>query len=434
MFRKITILLIVFLISSCLKEVPENDKGNVIFLHPDGTGLAAWNVLRIIDAGPDSEINWDKLKNIGLYKSHTLNSITTSSNAGAVMHAYGVKAHYHTFGKKQDSTQIIALSGKKKSIMQEAHDIGIKTGLINSGSIIEPGTAVFASSAINRGKFESITQQVIQSGTEVIMSGGEKWMLPKGTMGKFGEGQRTDSLNLIEWAKDNGYTVVYNKEELKNIDYTSVDKLLGVFAYSHTFNHYAEEELAEKNMPQYWPDAPSIAEMTEVAIKILSKDGEQFFLVVEEEGSDNFANHNNASGTFEALRRADKTIGVANDFIADNPNTLLIVASDSEAGSMGVLGPPHLKADKKLNPTERNGSPVDGINGTESLPFISKPDKNGNTFPFYIAWAMFDDSYGGVVAKAGGLNAEYCQGLVDNTDIYRMMYLTLFGKSLYSSN
>ncbi|NIQ09737.1 MAG: alkaline phosphatase, partial [candidate division Zixibacteria bacterium] len=49
---------------------------------------------------------------------------------------------------------------------------------------------------------------------------------------------------------------------------------------------------------------------------------------------------------------------------------------------------------------------------------------------FGIAWAAYDDLGGGIIAKAHGLNAGLLQNNVDNTDIYRIMYTTLFGKRL----
>lgn len=68
-----------------------NDTGNVIFIHVDGTSLANWNALRVLYYGPDGETNWDKLSHIGLYQGHTKTTLTSSSEAGATTHAYGLK-------------------------------------------------------------------------------------------------------------------------------------------------------------------------------------------------------------------------------------------------------------------------------------------------------------------------------------------------------
>lgn len=424
MFRMILLLTLLTSVIIYAQNKPET--GNVIFIHPDGTGLADWNALRYLKVGPDSNINWDKMNGIGLYQGHIRDRITASSNAGASIHAYGIKADYHDFGMT-DNEIPVSRSGKTMSIMQEAKQNGIFTGIINSGSIIEPGTSVFVSSSPKRSNYEDITKQVVQSGTDLIFSGGEEWLLPDGTEGKFCTGKRTDGLNLIDWAKENGYEIAYSKDELQN---TSADakRILGVFAKIHTFNDKTEEDLIELGLPNYSETAPTLAEMTDFALKFLSRKG-QFILVVEEEGTDNFGNRNNANGKLEALSRADDAIGVVLNFIDSNPNTMLITASDSEAGGLEVDGfeVDIFNEDNPLPESDNNGAPLDGINGTGTLPFLSAPDKNGKQFPFAIAWSCFGDVTGSVVARTHGLNSAKMCGKIDNTDIYRFMYLTLFG-------
>ncbi|MBE0551627.1 MAG: alkaline phosphatase [Ignavibacterium sp.] len=413
------------IIAACTQTNSTN--GNVIFIHPDGTGLADWNALRLIKAGPDGEINWDKMSGIGLYQGHIRNRLTSSSNAGATIHAYGVKADLSDFGMI-DNEAPISRAGNRMSIMQEAIKKKIFTGLINSGSIEEPGTAVFVSSNIKRSNYSEIAKDVIQSGVDLIFSGGEDFLLPEGTKGRFSSnGKRKDGLNLIEWAAKEGYKIIYTKEELAK---TSPDekKILGVFAARSTFNDKTEEVLDSLGLVNWSETAPSVDEMTDFALKFLSKKG-QFFLVVEEEGTDNFGNKNNANGKLSALNRADDAIGIVIDFMNKNPNTTLVTAADSEAGGLEVSGYeiPNLDTNTPLSERDNNGAPIDGIGGTGTLPFISKPDKSGKTFPFGIAWSGYGDLTGSVIARAHGLNADKMHGKIDNTDIYRIMYLTLFG-------
>ena len=423
-------LLLVFLfvgLNNNLQPQENSKTGNVIFIHPDGTGLADWNALRMIKAGPDSEINWDKLSGIGLYQGHIKDRITSSSNAGATIHAYGVKADLDDFGLIDDQKPT-SRSGKKLSIMQEAKQNGIYTGIINSGSIEEPGTAVFVSSNLKRSNYTEIAKDIIQSGADLIFSGGEDFLIPEGTKGRFSSnGKRKDGLNLIEWAKQNGYSIVYTKDELTKTS-TDVKKILGVFAARSTFNDKSEEELDSLGLPNWNETAPTVAEMTEYALRFFKNKG-QFFLVIEEEGSDNFGNKNNANGKLSALDRADDAIGVVINFIDKNPNTTLVTAADSEAGGLEVAGYEidNLEIDSPLPIKDANGAPIDGRNGTGTLPFISKPDKNGKSFAFGIAWSCFGDVTGSVIARAHGLNADRMNGKIDNTDIYRIMYLTLFG-------
>jgi alkaline phosphatase len=67
------------------------------------------------------------------------------------------------------------------------------------------------------------------------------------------------------------------------------------------------------------------------------------------------------------------------------------------------------------------------VAGTGTFPFIARPDHSGVELRFGIVWANYADMAGGILTKAHGMNAEYLPNNVDNTEIYRMMYRTLFG-------
>lgn len=115
--------------------------------------------------------------------------------------------------------------------------------------------------------------------------------------------------------------------------------------------------------------------------------------------------------------------------VAQNPNTLLLTAADSDAGGLEVMGEElgEMQINQKLSATNKNGAALDGRDGTSSLPFLSAPDASGQRLPFAIVWSGFNDNAGSIVAKAHGLNASSLRGTIDNTEIYRLMYGTLFG-------
>ncbi|MCL0061037.1 alkaline phosphatase [Dehalococcoidia bacterium] len=443
-----------------VEEPRVEEPRNVIFFHPDGYGLSHWNALRAWLVGPDGRLNWDRLPYMAPYTGHMKDALTGSSAGGATVHAYGVKVAFDSFGMDGDQV-ITALSGQQMSIMEEAIQAGFATALIQTGSVTDvgTGTSVFVASTKSPGIFippmkarslrEERAVQLIESGVDVLLGGDEAYLLPEGVTGRHGEGRRTDGLNLIERAKELGYTVVYTRDELMAAAAGGATKVLGVFASGPTFNALTEEELRARGLPHYWPEAPTIAEMAAATLQILARHPQAattgFFIVAEEEGTDNFPNVANASGSFEAGKRADAAFGVFADFVEQNPNTLLITAADSSAGGKDITSlPPRVMkmvlVDGKMPEVEINTgadgefvlAPMDGVDGAGTELFLSAPDRKGNRWPFGVAWAIRHDLSGGIVARAKGLNANLVTelGVVDNTDIYRIMYYTLFGEWL----
>jgi alkaline phosphatase len=405
---------------------------SVIFFHPDGMAVNHWGAVRMLVAGPDGRLNWDLLPHMAVYTGHMKDGLTGSSHGGATVHAYGVKVVADSFGLDGDRA-ITARSGRQASIMMEAKTAGMAIGLVQTGSLTEPGTAAFVASTPRRGNHEEIARIVVESQPEVALGGGERWLLPRGVRGRFGEGARTDGLNLIDRLRQLGYTVVYTREELLNLP-EGATRVFGVFASNHTFNDRTEEDLRRAGLPMYEPTAPTIAEMIRVAVRVLSRNPRGFFLVAEEEGTDNFGNANNASGTLEAGRRADEAIGFIRQLIRAHPNTLMLTTADSDAGGLQVVGPNRAAAETAFAggvvPARdpNNGAPLDGVEGTGGRPFMSAPDRAGQRLPFAIAWATLFDVTGGILVRAVGRNAELVRGTMDSTDVYRVMYQTLFGR------
>lgn len=408
------------------------ERGSVIFLHPDGTSASNFAIGRALFVGPDNDLEWDKLPGMALYRGHMKDSLTATSNGGATTHAFGVKVKSGAYGMSaagEKARPLVDEDGHSTSVAMQAIRRGVPVGLVQTGTNTEPGTGCFVTAVRRRGFHDKIADQLIHAGAKVILGGGEQYFLPKGTEGVHGPGVREDDRNLVEEAKKIGYKVVYNAKQLNALP-DDTDKVLGLFASDHTFNDVSEEQLREAGLPQYKASAPTVAEMTRKALAILKHHDEQFFLVVEEEATDNFGNKNNASGMLEAMRRTDEAIGVCRRFIADNPRTMLLTAADSDAGGARLVGIPIDGPDDipdKLPATDANGSPVDGVDGTETAPFIAKPDRFGRRLPFAVVWAARDDVTGGILVRAAGLNHEHVRGNLDNTDLTTMMRLTLFG-------
>ncbi|MEM1430905.1 MAG: alkaline phosphatase [Pseudomonadota bacterium] len=398
------------------------DTGNVIFFHPDGTGVNHWLAARMHTVGPDGELNWDRLPALGVYTGHMADRVTGTSHGGATVHAYGIKVRADSYGMNETET-LTAASGQQMSIAEEALAAGKAVALVQTGHIAEPGTGAFVASNEARSNTHEIAADVIASGAQVILAGGERFLLPEGTEGRHGMGQREDGVNLISRAEELGYTVVYTRDELLALDTSETDMVLGVFAHNHTFNDQERERNIIDGLPTYWESAPTIAEMSRVALEIVSRDEDGFFAVIEEEGTDNIANNMNAAGTLTALSRADAAVGEILDFLGTRDDTLLIMAADSDAGGLQVV----TQEEGAVDASTRGGGILHGVQGAFGDAFETAPDKNGATHHFGIAWVGYNDVAGGILVRGAGFNSDLIQPLMDSTDVYSVMYQTLFG-------
>ena len=380
--------------------------GNVIFVHPDGMSLSHWDAIRLYHKGLNKKLHYDSLPHAAIYRGTIRGQVTATSNAGGTIHAYGIKTGKDSFGMDQKK-KILSLSQKPYSLLIEAKKKGLATALCQSGSIVEPGTAAFVAQVSSRKSDDEIARQVIESGVDLIFAGGEKFLLPQEVKGRFGRGVRKDNLNLISTAKKMGYTVIY---DLKDFDrYLNDKKILGIFSHDHTFNSLPEEEIRKKRLPYYSRRAPTIAQMTQSALRFLENKKKKFFIVVEEEGTDNFPNLKNVNGFLEAGKRADDTLGVTQDFLKKNPQTLLVTTSDSNSGGL-IISENRYVGDS---------------------PLYSKKSTY-EKYPFSIVWGSpkAKDAHGGILVKAAGFNSHLVQGLMENTDIYKLIYKTLFNKDI----
>jgi alkaline phosphatase len=460
----------------------EAGKRNVIFIHPDGTTQSHYSAVRFLEVGPDGQTNWDKLPNVAIYKGHMKDALTSTSNGGATVHGSGLKVLAESYGCDGHCTK----DSIKRTLLEEARDEGYSIGIINSGTITEPGTGAFVAHVTERTDHCGIVKQIVEnSGAQLILGAGEKYYLSANDI-SFHPNPENDlkpdkgecSENMIDTAKSLGYTIVFNRTQLENIDITKTKKILGIFAYEDTYNDMSENELFDLGVnvgissigecddvcQLYEPQAPTFDEMVDFGIEFLNHHSNKgFVLVAEEEGIDNFVNQNmNAEGMIEAGKRANRAIGVALEFAQNNANnTLVMTAADSDAGAAAIVSlqqhldpefpelddngciitEPDLEGLDPLVDTsddEEQNSLVDGITdfsivkaeGVDDTsifcekPFVARPDQFGNELMFKIFWLPGggSDVGGGTITRAYGCNSEEeVNGTLDNTQLVRIM-------------
>lgn len=369
---------------------------NVILFVGDGMGTAQRNAIRLATVGEKGSLAMDAMPYAGLI--HTSSTVpVTDSAASATAYASGVKTYNGAIGMDADKKSV-------PTIMEYAKQAGKSTGVVTTSQITDATGAAFGAHVEDRSKQSDIALQLLtKSKVDVLLGGGEDFWYPAGNPGKFQDEPAEDPSekskgtqgNLVDKAKQLGYNYVYTKADLQK---AKGGKLLGLFANEEMFQQKPEGE------GDIYNPVVSLQEMTKKAIDTLSSNKNGFFLMVEEEGTDEFAHQNNAKMTIKSGQELDKAVQVAKDYAKKNPDTLVLVLADHETGGFSI---------EEVNDSDESG---DGIS-KEDGPFAIANSKQN----FVVDWTTSGHTAVDIPITAMGRNADLFTGIYENTEVFHKL-------------
>lgn len=322
---------------------------NVILLIGDGMGTAHMTMARIATIGADGQLAMDRLPFGGLLTTHPDdNSIVTDSAAAGTALATGFKTNNQSISMSADGQTVY------KTVLEKAQEKGKATGLVSTTRITHATPAVFASHIDHRDKEAEIAAQMSAANVDVILGGGSSFFIPQTEKGS----KRKDDRNLIQELKDKGYSYASDRAGLMAAE--GANKLLGLFGSSHVV--WELDRDPEK--------VPSLVEMTDSALQMLSKDPDGFFLMVEGGRIDHASHAWDGSGVIAETIAFDNAVEAAINFANNKGNTLVIVTADHDnaglrlaRGDLGVN--PWVLNNTKIS-YEKYGSLLKGTDGSEA--------------------------------------------------------------------
>lgn len=250
---------------------------------------------------------------LGLLTTHPANAMVTDSAAAATAMSTGFKTNNFMIGVTPDGKPV-------RTLIEAAKAAGKRTGLVTTATVYDASPAAFSTHSATRGAPQAIVDQYLALEPDVLLGGGTNYFLPAGARG----GQRNDGKDVITAFGAKGYHVVRNTTALQA---STGPKLLGLFA-DENMGFEIDRDAAHE---------PSTAEMTAVALRALSQSSPRgLVLFVENENVDEAGHRNDIAALMRALWAFDDAVKVALDFQRSNPDTLVIVTGDHEAGGLSI--------------------------------------------------------------------------------------------------
>ncbi len=393
---------------------------NVIFLIGDGMSANQLVLASILEA---KVLETMKLPYSGITLTYSADSwVTDSAPAGTAL-ATGFKTLNKAIGVLPNNEPVY-------SMIELGRDLGYRTGIVVTCRVTHATPASFYGHVENRDDELVLAKQLSEAGIDVIFGGGYSYFLPQ-SMG----GIRKDDENLIEKMRNQGYVYITKKSELENI---TDGKVIGLFAPSHL------SPVTERTGEQ-----PTLDVMVKKAIEILSSSGEDFILMVEGSQIDWEAHANDFFGVWKEVMEFDSAVKVAVDFASKNGNTLVVVTGDHETGGLSLSNGNYSilvdQARKAKGTTtmflekfkiEEKEKFIEGLKdwygidiSDQEYEFLSKVPSNQlrRELARFISgkvgfgWTTFDHTAAPVPVYAFGPGAQYFTGVMDNTDVAKLI-------------
>lgn len=291
-------ILFPFLLSFILCTAQSENAPNIIFMIGDGMGLTQ------ISTGMYANGNTTALENfdyIGLSKTHAHKNLVTDSAASGTAMACGEKTYNGVVG-------INAQNQKLESILNHCSDLGYKTALLATSSIVHATPASFYAHVDSRSKYQQIAAQLMKSKVDFFIGGGKKHFT-----------QRNDQKNLLK-SSNNPFEMVASLDSFQ----ASTSDRVGYLTYS--------DEPPKKSEGR----EPALPDMLEATLDKLDQTKKPFFLMVEGSQIDWGGHANEVPYVVSEFKEFNQTIAVALQYAKRNGNTLVVVTADHETGGLAL--------------------------------------------------------------------------------------------------
>jgi alkaline phosphatase len=314
---KISVLLLTLCLIACntnktiqtptppeLSSITNHKAKNIILLIGDGMGIGQ------LTAGTYSNGNtshFERFPVIGLHKPYSGDNLITDSAAAATSFATGFKTFNGAIAVDLDTLPV-------KTILEEAEQKGLKTGLVATSTIVHATPASFIAHNESRRNYEEIAADFLDTEVDYFVGGGKKFF-----------DRREDERNLVDELTAKGYTMGNYLTELDEFFATSSD------ASKIGYLTADADPLPAAQGRDYLKDAAMYG------INFLEKRSDNgFFIMIEGSQIDWGGHANNSDYIVTEFLDFNEAIGRVLDWAEEDGETLVVVTADHETGGYTI--------------------------------------------------------------------------------------------------
>lgn len=327
---------------------------NIILMIGDGMGLAHITAY-VLQSGSDL---FKDAQNVGLVQTYSADNIVTDSGAGATAMSTGYKALNNSVGQDDKGVH-------RPTIMELAHNAGMKTGIVTTSSILDATPAAFYAHQDNRYFIDSISRDLMNCKVDFIVGGGKQF---------FDGSIEGSPYNMLDFKKRGRSVSSIWEHPINQWDVSGNGKKI-------FFNGIESAALHTIGM-NHLKDASS------AALDYLTSQNKRFFLMIEGAQIDWASHAGKADQLFLRMESFEKSIRRVLNFVKKNKNTLVIITADHATGGLSI------------------------IDGSEHKNMKLNFSTNGHTGTMVPIFAY-------------GPGADLFRGVMDNTDIFKKMAMLL---------
>ncbi len=324
---------------------------NVVLFLGDGMGISTVTAARIFDGqqrgapGEEGALAFESFPVVGLVKVYNTNQQVPDSAGTMTAIMSGVKTKAGMLGVNASvipGDHRSVSESRVPTLLEHAEDRGLATGIVTTARITHATPAACYAHAASRGwehdatlspaalkdGFPDLARQLVEfphgDGVDVMLGGGRRAFLGANQVDPEDPeltGVRWDERDLLsEWqSAAPGRATAWNAAQLSALASGEARQVLGLFENDHmAFEHDRADDRGGE---------PSLARMTEFALRQLGRQAEGFVLVVEGGRIDHAHHANNAQRALSETLAFSRAVEVAIE-LTDPAKTLIVVTAD----------------------------------------------------------------------------------------------------------